>query len=253
MASLVMSPLPITRLTIRQFVRGKAVLVAAGIVCFPVLFGILVQLVPEEPSVRELRTVLAEGIFLGAFTATLLPIATLLLATGAIGDELDDRTLPYLSLKPISRLRIVVEKFLGVLLVCIPLAWVGMMLTVIVAAWGRLDVVEDLIWPMLVSTAAGVIGFGSLFMLMSLFIQRALLAGLFYSFVWESALARFLPGIRTISIRHYTQSIFVDLADDRRITIAQQAALRTSLITIVTICAVSILFATWRLRRMNLE
>lgn len=253
MATLAVSPLPITRQTIRQFARGKALLVAAGVVFFPVIFAVIAQLVPNELSIRELREVLAEVIYLGAFTATLLPIATLLLATGALGDEIDDRTLFYLTLKPLSRLRIVVEKILGVFVVCIPLAWAGLATTIIILAWGRFDDVRDLFGPILYATAAGVIGFGSLFLLLSLFIQRALLAGLFYIFVWESALARFLPGIRTISIGHYMNSIFVQLADDRRITIDQVAALRTSIITIIAVCVVSVMLATWRLRRMNLE
>ncbi|MBA2277578.1 MAG: ABC transporter permease subunit [Chloroflexia bacterium] len=253
MVSVAFSPFPITRLTIRQFARGKSLLVAAGIVFFPVLFAILGLLAPDGLTVRQLRQLLSSVIFLGAFTGTLLPVATLLLASGAFGDELDDRTLSYLTLKPISRLRIVIEKLLGVLIVGILLAWTGILATVGVAAWGRYDAVEDLVWPMLLSTAAGVIGFGSFFLLLSLYIPRALLTGLFYTFVWESALARFLPGIRTISIRHYAQSIFAELADDRRIVLAQQAELRTSVITVVAICVLSIALGTWRLRRMNLE
>ena len=253
MASVLISPLPITRLTIRQFARGKSLLVAAGIVFFPVLFAVIGLLVPGELSVRQLRELVASVIFLGTFTATLLPVATLMLASGAFGDEIDDRTLSYLTLKPLSRLRIVVEKLLGVFVVSILLAWAGKLTTVGIAAWWRFDDVDDLVQPMLLSTAAGVVGFGSFFLLLSLFIPRALLVGLFYTFVWESALARFLPGIRTISIRHYTQSIFTALADDRRITLAQQAALRTSVITIIAICVISVALATWRLRQMNLE
>lgn len=248
-----MSPLPITRQTIRQFARGKALLVAAGIVFFPVIFAVLARLVPGELSTPDLREVLAEVIFLGAFTATLLPIATLLLATGALGDEIDDRTLFYLTLKPLSRFRIVIEKLLGVFAVCILLAWAGIATTTIILAWGRFDDVRDLFAPILYATAAGVVGFGSLFLLLSLFIQRALLAGLFYIFVWESALARFLPGIRTISIGHYMNSIFVQLVDDRQLTLDQLSALRTSIITIIAVCVISIALATWRLRQMNLD
>ena len=248
-----MSPLPITRQTIRQFARGKALLVAAGIVFFPVIFAVLARLVPGDLSTSDLREVLAEVIFLGAFTATLLPIATLLLATGALGDEIDDRTLFYLTLNPLSRLRIVIEKLLGVFVVCILLAWAGIATTTFILAWGRFDDVRDLFAPILYATAAGVVGFGSLFLLLSLFIQRALLAGLFYIFVWESALARFLPGIRTISIGHYMNSIFVQLADDRHLTLDQLSALRTSIITIIAVCVISIALATWRLRQMNLD
>jgi hypothetical protein len=90
-------------------------------------------------------------------------------------------------------------------------------------------------------------------MLLSLFIQRALLFGVFYVFIWESTLSRFLPGIRSISISHYTRSLFVRLLDDRRIVIDGPSATTTILITIVCIVIVSLLLSTWRLRTMAIE
>ena len=44
---------------------------------------------------------------------------------GAFGDEIEDRTLPYLTLKPVSRLRIVIEKFLGILVIALPTILLG--------------------------------------------------------------------------------------------------------------------------------
>lgn len=106
---------------------------------------------------------------------------------------------------------------------------------------------------MLVSSLAGVAGFGALFMLISLFIPRALLAGIFYVFVWEATLSQFLPGIRTISIRHYMQSIFVRIADDPDITLDGVSRLSTASITIAVIIGISLLLAALRLRRMSIE
>jgi len=83
--------------------------------------------------------------------------------------------------------------------------------------------------------------------------QRALLVGVFYVFVWETALSRFLPGIRSISIRHYTQSLFVRLVDDRRVDVPQLSAQSTVIVTTVAICVVCVILATWRLRSMSLE
>ena len=36
-----------------------------------------------------------------------------------------------------------------------------------------------------------------------------LLVGIIYAFAWESLLGRFLPGIKVVSIRHYTDSTFI--------------------------------------------
>jgi len=242
----------IIALTLRQFLRAKSVLVVAGISFFPVIFAIIPHFANRQ-RVLPIRDIVGNTIYLDLFAATLLPLATLVLATAAFGDELEDRTLQYLTLKPISRLQIVLAKFIAVLLVTVPIVWIGLMVTWAVAAWGHLGDNTDLIWPMFAGSLVGVLGFGSLFMLVSLLIQRALLVGIFYVFIWETALSRYLTGIRTISIKHYTQSMFVRLADDRLFRIDSVAATSTVIATVVGIVVVSLGLATWRLRRMNLE
>jgi ABC-2 type transport system permease protein len=245
--------LTVTQLTVRQFLRAKSVLVVAGICTIPTLFALILRLALREPTVSEMRDVIGNGIFLALFSSTLLPLAALVLSTSALGDEIEDKTLHYLALKPMSRLRIVVEKFIGTLLVTVPIAWVALLAVWLVLSWGKLDGTRDLIVPLLVSSLAGVAGFGALFLLISLFIPRALLAGVFYVFVWEATLSRFLPGIRSVSIRHYMQSIFVRMVDDPDITLTGVSRLSTAWITIAVVVVVSLLLAALRLSRMSIE
>lgn len=246
-------PFTITGLTIRQFLRSKILFVVIGIAFLSCLFALIPRLVPEQPGIRDLRAIFAEGIYLNFVAATLLPLATLVLATAAIGDEIEDRTLQYIALKPISRFTIVLQKFLAVLVVAVPIIWTGIALTWLIVSSAHLEEMRDLLLPALLSSLVAITGFGALFMLLSMVIQRALLVGVFYVFVWESSLSAFLPGIRAISIRHYTQSMFIRLLDDRRFTIAQLSAESTVVITIAAICVSSLLLCTWRLRRMSLE
>lgn len=243
----------ITLLTIRQFLRAKSLIVVAAICLLPVLFAVIPHLIPDEFNLRELREMLADVIYLNLFATTLLPLATLVLATAALGDEIDDKTLQYIALKPISRLRIAFEKWFAVMTVTLPVVWAGIAVTWAVISWGNVDTMRDMLLPMLASGTVGVIGFGSVFMLLSLFVQRALLFGVFYVFIWESTLSRFLPGIRSISISHYTRSLFVRLLDDRRVTIDGPSATTTIIITIVAIAVISLLLSTWRLRTMAME
>jgi len=243
----------ITLLTIRQFLRSRAILVVAGISLFPIIFALIPHLVPETLSLRDMRRILGDLIFLSFLSTTLLPLATLVLSTSALGDEVEDKTLQYLALKPISRFRIALEKFLAVLLVTVPIVWVGTLLTWAVASWGYSSEMRDMLWPMLGATLVGMLGFGSIFMLLSLVIPRALLFGIFYVFIWESALSQFLPGIRSISISHYTRSMFVRLLEDRRILIDGPSATQTIIVTIACVVILSLALATWRLRAMSLE
>src|SRR5690606_22555727 len=138
----------------------------------PALFALILQLALEDPTVADIREVIGDGVYLGIFSSTLLPLAARVLSTSAVGDEIEDKTLHYLALKPMSRLRIVVEKFVGTLLITVPIAWIAVLAVWLVVSWGNLDAASDLIVPMLVSSLAGVAGFGALFMLISLFIPR---------------------------------------------------------------------------------
>jgi len=242
----------ITVLTIRQFLRSKSIYVVLGISLLAAILAGIVQVAPGEESTRSLRSIFS-GLYTGLFAGTLLPLATLVLATAAIGDEIEDRTLQYLTLKPVSRYRIILEKLLAVVIVLIPLTWFGIAVTWLITAFGHIDDLRDLLWPALASSLVAIIGFGSLFMLLSLFIQRALLVGVFYVFVWESALSQFLPGIRSISIRHYTQSLFARLVDDRRVAVDGASAESTVVITTIGLLVICTALATWRLRRMSLE
>lgn len=242
----------ITVLTIRQFLRSRSIFVVLGISLLAAILAGIVQAVPDEHSTRDLRSIFS-GLYLGLFAGTLLPLATLVLATAALGDEIEDRTLQYLTLKPVSRFQIVFEKLLAVVVVLTPLTWFGIIVTWVITAFGNFDELRDLLWPALASSLVAIIGFGSLFMLLSLFVQRALLIGVFYVFVWESTLSQFLPGIRAISIRHYTQSLFTRLVDDVRISVDGPSGESTVIITIVVLLVVCTALATWRLQRMSLE
>ncbi len=242
----------ITVLTVRQFLRSRSIFVVLGISLLAAILAGIVQAVPDENSIRDLRSIFS-GLYLNLFSGTLLPLATLVLATAALGDEIEDRTLQYLTLKPVSRLQIVFEKLLAVVAVLIPLTWFGIVVTWAITAFGNVDELRDLLWPALASSLVAIIGFGSLFMLLSLFVQRALLIGVFYVFVWESTLSQFLPGIRAISIRHYTQSLFTRLLDDPRISVDGPSGESTVVITIIALLVICTALATWRLQRMSLE
>lgn len=242
----------ITALTIRQFSRSRSLLVVAVICLIPLLFAILPRVISDY-SVRDLRWLLAQDIYLNLFSATLLPLATLVFATAALGDEIEDKTLHYLAMKPLSRVRIVIEKWLAVIAVTTLIVWASLIVIWATVSWGAYGDMQDILAPMLVSSLVGILGFGSLFMALSLVMNRALLFGVFYVFIWETTLSRFLPGIRSISISHYTRSTFVRMLDDGRIGIDGPSGSATIFIAVAIIVVASLALATWRLRTMAID
>ncbi len=265
LSSVFFRPLPITTLTVRQFLDGRAVRVSGIIALIPAVFSLIYLISPGNTRFSFLT-----GQFLELFAPTVLPIAVLILATSAFGNELEDRTLPYLTLKPVSRLRIVLEKWLGVIVVGIPVVLFGQITSTVILSFSDgnsteqryaadprfADRIPDLwttIGPALAAGAVGVVMFGSIFLLLSLYIQRALLAGIFYAFVWESILGRYLSGIRLVSVKQYVQSIYTRLLDNRDVRIDNPFQLDSALIVAAVTTVICILLATRRLRRINLE
>lgn len=240
---------PIFFLSVRQFVGGKAVLAVAGLSSLPMLFGLIYRINPDIDRPRRYL----DDIFTEFMLPSILPLAVLVLATGAFGDELEDRTLPYLVLKPISRFRIVVEKLLAAVAISAPIVGAFTALSWLFVFWGDVGDNVDMLWGMLAAVGVGTLVYTAVFEFFSLFIQRAILASIIYSLVWETVLGRFVPGLRYASIRHLVSSVYVSVIDDRRIALPGSFGTSGAVTAALIVTAVAILLGTWRLRRLNIE
>ena len=245
----ILEPVPILGLTLRQFIGGKSIRIVFLFSLVPAIFSLIFMLDSGNSTAREFFA----GIFQEFIAPTLLPIATLILATNALGNEVEDRTMVYLVLKPISRSRIVLEKFAAVALTATLLLWEGTLLAYLLAMRGDAGDNIDQLLAICFAQMVGVLGYGALFMAISLIVPRALLAGLIYTLLWESLFGRFIAGIRLISVRHYVQSIYIQLVDNPAIELDEAMRLVPALIVIALLVIVALAVATWRLRTMNLE
>jgi ABC-2 type transport system permease protein len=250
MGTLTWRAAPVFLLTVRQFLGGKAIRVVFGLSLLPVIFALIYIISPDRARPREF---LGKDIFTELMIPTLLPLAVLVLSTSAFGDELEDRTLPYLVLKPISRLRLVIEKMLGSALISGPIVIGGLTITYLIVFK---DAPRDnlrFLGALAAASAVATVAYSSIFLLISLLISRALVAALIYSFVWETVLGRFVPGLRYVSIRYFVRSVFAQVSQERTMQFKNQAGLTAAIATLLIASAVALALATWRLRRMNLE
>jgi ABC-2 type transport system permease protein len=231
-------------LSVRQFTGGKTARLALVLSLIPALFAAIYLARPWGITANEFLV----DLFRELIVPTLLPIVVLLPATAAFGNELEDGTLPYLLMKPVSRLRLVLGKYAAVLLVTVPALLLGLAVTTFIASRGPdAQDLGRLLLAMAGASAAGVVLLGAVFLLVSLVVPRALLAGMIYIFAWESLLGRFLPGVQAVSSREHTLRVFDGLWDGDT-SIALEAT-RTMLIVVV-ICLLS---AVWRLRNVQVD
>jgi ABC-2 type transport system permease protein len=247
-ARAMMPTFPIFALTLLHFSHGRAIRVVGAIALLPIVFAGIYLIDPVESA-----RIFLSDLFQEFITPTILPLATLILATGALGDEVEDRTMVYLVLKPVSRLRIVLEKYVAVIAATVLLLWIGFVLTWIIS--GRSVVFDgtDVLLAGLIAILWGVLAYGAVFMTVSLLVPRALLAGIVYILLWETLLSRLIPGARVLSLRHYVNSIFVRIVNDPRISVDDSFQLYSAVAVILVIIIVTTLLTTARLRRMDLE
>src|SRR6476620_7730405 len=198
-------------LTIRQFTGGRAVWVVFALGFIPAIFAAIYYLLGNDTVSR--LDYLNDNI-LEMFFPILLPIATMILATAAIGNEIEDRTLPYLTLKPLNRSRLVVEKWLGSIWVALPAILIGLLTACLILFRDQSSDNMRVIVSALVASAIGICAYCSIFLLISLLIQRALVVGIIYTFVIENILGKYLKGLRVLSIQHYVKSIYEQLQNN---------------------------------------
>lgn len=198
-------------LTLRQLAGSRRLWLVLILVSLPILAGALFHAADSTSTSAEF----ADDITSSLVASAILPLVALLLATSAFGNELADRTLGYLVLKPLPRWQIVAPKLLAALVVGgIPVAASGFAAVAVIEGGDVRGAAATGI-GLLVGAAA----YTAIFTWAGLASRHAIIFGLVYVFVWEASLAAYLDGIRFLSIRRYTLAVISGLDGDRLRTI----------------------------------
>ena len=123
---------PIFTLTLRALARNRRSLVVIALLCVPVLLA-LVYTASEGKSSGEDFVI---QLFVQLVLPILLPLTALIFATSALGGEVEDRTLVYLILRPVSRLTVIVAKLLASALITTVLVEISLAVTYLIGTQG---------------------------------------------------------------------------------------------------------------------
>lgn len=209
---------PLFSFSIRQLASKGRLLLLLILVSLPVGLAALVSatLGEDETSNKDFINTLLDGLLIG----TIMPIVSMVLATAAFGNEVEDRTLSFLVLKPISRLRIVSAKLLAAIVVGCPLVIVSGVTATLLGGSGlgarivELDGTFQATLAVSVGLFAGFVAYSALFTWAGLVSTRALPYALVYVVIWEGLISSLLGGVRYLSVRGYTLAIMHGI-DDR--------------------------------------
>jgi ABC-2 type transport system permease protein len=229
-------------LTLRQLSGRWRILIMTVLSAMPVLIAALMLSSREAPSISDF-----EGSILSAMLAgSIAPLIVLAIAAAAFAIELEDRTLANLTLSPIARWQIVVPKLLASITIAAPFIAASAFATSYIAYLGDVKAVA----AVTISAIVGVALYSSAFIWLGLLTTNAIGVGLLYIVLWEGFFARFVAGVRLLSIRYHSTALMHGL-DERRFAWTQHLSLTVTIGIAVVVFVGFTLLAIRRIRRMD--
>ena len=220
----IVSALRIFDLSLNEMLWSRRTIFMGLLVGAPVLFALLVRgLVDlgapifEQNEVRNgvRSTVLVPGPVIFGFAIwalylwVIVPLLGVFYGTSLIADEIEDRTITYLFVRPIRRGAVLLGKYLAYLVctVLVVLPSVVLVYLLVVPINGQLGAAFPDLLKDLVLVAVGLAIYGAVFAFVGAKMKRPLLAGLVFAFGWEKA-AMFIPGyVRRFTVAYYIQGL----------------------------------------------
>ena len=136
----------------------------------------------------------------------LLPLLSVFIGAAVIGDELDDRTLPYLLVRPLQRRWIVLSKLIAGWLTAGIMLFVSLVLTYAVMMLGGGAHLGDSFGQLMQSGGILLLGLAvyiPFFALLGGVIKHPVLVGLLLTYGWENSVAFFPGNVKLVTVVHY--------------------------------------------------
>ena len=218
----------ITTATVAQVLTLRRAIIFGVAALSPTLvYLLLIRTLSEEAALDRLA-----GMIILVYFPLLVPIISLIVASGVLGAERRDGTLSFLVLRPIPRWVIAAAKAAAAVIVAGGLnAFGALALTVSYAVetgnW-------NLVVPLLVGGLLATVIYAAIFVPLGFFTDRAVLVGLLFVFVFENGIVSALRGLSALSPWRTGFSGFLALAPSDLITPADLADTPVELISLST-------------------
>lgn len=184
----------------------------------------------------------------GLLVAAILPIVTMALSTATFGNEVEDRTLSYLMVNPISRWRIALPKLLASIAISGPL----LIASGVTAALLGFEASLRAALAVGLAIFAGVAAYAAIFTWFGLMTNRAIVFAILYVLLWEGVIGSFIDGVSYLSVRGYTLAIMYGINESGFEELGSRAIeFPAGIVGAVAVTAVFMLLAVRRLRRMD--
>ncbi len=184
-----MSDLYLFRNTLRDLVRPGKLTAAVLLVAVAVILAVLTRANAASGEFDPAASYDRISSFL--VFGYIIVILSLVHATGLIGQEIEQKTIPYLLTRPMPRWRILLAKYLAAVIVTACTVWLADFLVALVL-FGAAKIGGSHVWKDIPFLLLGVMAYNGLFLLLATAVHRGLLFGLAFA-ILEKILP-FIPG-----------------------------------------------------------
>jgi ABC-2 type transport system permease protein len=241
----------ITRTTSRQLLGGRRLLLLLPLTAIP---GLVMLLGTSDSTAIESFRFLHDAPIAIVYLIV-VPIASLVLGSAALGDERRDGTLSFITLRPHARRTITGAKLAaawGAASVIGAIAAVGpaVVLGASTGEWSPLG-------PMILGAAVSTAAYTAVFLVLGHLTQRAVLIGLVYVFIWESGISFAADSLANISLFRIGVSGYAGMVDGAPRLLAEPLGSLTpgmggAAAKAAVIATVAIALSAWLLRTRDL-
>ena len=197
------------RLSLAVLVKSRRTFVIAVLCFMPVLASAVgTALILGRVASHELTGFsLTSFIIVNGYVYVLLVVVTLFYGTALVADEIEDKTITYLFMRPVPKPTLYLGKYLAYLaaaaLLLLPSATLCFLIAMAADPAGEIAHHLPILFQDLGVLALGILAYGSLYALIGATTKRPVFVGLGFTIVWET-LVTFIPGyLSKMTIKHY--------------------------------------------------
>jgi ABC-2 type transport system permease protein len=138
-----------------------------------------------------------------------LPLTTLIIGVGLFRTEIEEDTLPFLTLRTVARPSIVIGKYLGGWLAALTflLPSFGISLAITAAGADGIAFPSGYVAAALALVVLGSVAYLAIYLLMGLVTPSAVVVGLVYAFLWEFVLPLFPGHLPQVTVYYYLRTM----------------------------------------------
>jgi ABC-2 type transport system permease protein len=203
-----------TELSFEQLFWSRKTLFVEILALLPPVIALFWRIGVSSGIARAL--VSAGGLFSAMMTTAYLQFLVLMVSlfygTALIADEVENKTLTYITTRPVPKWILLVGKYLAYVLIGTGITFHSIFMTYIILysmeGWDRLFDQSAVLCKDLAVVLLGIVAYGAIFCFLGTATKRPLVIGLTFCAGWES-LITYLPGVtRKLTVMHFLQSLF---------------------------------------------